>query len=494
MTLARLLRHLISWRLALSVALLGGYWFLPISGQIAILPGASYQAPAWPRIEVSPGSPRPGQEITVQVSDVSPWVHVALTVDGQPARWGGAGGGGGTWTWQWTYTVPAGAAADAERTVAFYRDCDRGCVEQGRLTLDPGQGAPSGTEMKLGLVFSDPARDWHGRRGWDVELTYAREGEGQSYWGVDALAGRVSQAAAKGLRVLVRVDYDRAQSLPPNGDEQALAEYLGYLRRLARDERLAGVYGYVVGSGYNALDANTRARERPVSPAWYARLFNGAGLEPARADNAVQTVRAENPRARLLVGPVRPWLADQNGELRYRLNTPWLNYFNTLVALLDEGARAKAAAGQAQVAPDGFALQAPGRPEAPELAGRPAAEEPLLDLPRASWGGAQAGFRVYRDWLEVINTYPTTRGLPGYLTASNTFAPDGGRPPAENYPTAWLGAALRAVEAEPQIQALIWFMDGPLEDAQWDAFSLAKGLGRLQEAAAEFDALLRGER
>lgn len=489
-----LLRHLLSWRAALSVAILGGYWLLPISGQIAILPGSAYEAPAWPRIEVSPASPRPGQEISVQVTDVSPWVHVALTVDGQVARFGGAGGSGGTWTWQWTYSLPTGVSGDTARTLAFYRDCDRGCVERGRLNLVPVVAPAVGSTTKLGVVFADPAREWHGRGGWDVELTYAREGDGQSHWGANALAGRVSRAVAQGLRVLVRVDYDRDQSLPPTGDEQALAAYLAYLRRLARDERLAGVRGYIVGSGYNAADANVQAREKAVTPAWYARLFNGYGEDLARADNAVQTIHGENPRARVLVGPARPWLADQGGEIRHVSDAPWLNYFNTLVAYLDEVARAKAAIGSGRAAPDGFALQAPGRPEVPELAGRDPAEEPLLDLPRAAWGGAQAGFRVYRDWLAVVNAYPTTRGLPAYLTASNTYTPDGGVVPAENYPAGWLSAALRVIDEEPQAEALIWFIDGPLDDAQWDGFSLAKGKGRLAEAAAEFDALLRGER
>jgi hypothetical protein len=327
-----------------------------------------------------------------------------------------------------------------------------------------------------------------------VELTYARESDAQSYWSIDALAGRVIHASGQGLRVLVRVDYDRGQSLPPEGDGQALAEYLDYLRRLARDERLLGVHGFIIGSGYNALDANAEAHGQPVTPEWYARLFNGFGEDPARADNAVQAIRAENPRTRVLVGPVRPWVTDQGGVRGHSTGAPWLDYFNSLVAALDVGARAKTAGGVAQASPDGFALHAPGHPEASELAGRDPSQEPMLDLPRVAWGGAQAGFRVYRDWLAIVNAYPTTRGLPAYLTASNTFSPSGGMPPAENYPTGWLTSALRAVEAEPQVQALVWFIDGPLEDAQWDGFSLAKGVGRLSAAAAEFDSLLRGGR
>ena len=61
-------------------------------------------------------------------------------------------------------------------------------------------------------------------------------------WSIDQLAARVHRLRRQGLRVLVRVDYDRGQSVPPAGDELALAEYLGYLRRLARDGdgRVAG--------------------------------------------------------------------------------------------------------------------------------------------------------------------------------------------------------------------------------------------------------------
>ncbi|MDA8186680.1 MAG: hypothetical protein M0T85_00870 [Dehalococcoidales bacterium] len=134
------------------------------------------------------------------------------------------------------------------------------------------------------------------------------------------------------------------------------------------------------------------------------------------------------------------------------------------VAALDEGTRAKATAGTSLAAPDGFAIQAPGRPNALELAGRGGAEEPRLDLRRAAWEEAQIGFRVYQDWLGIINGYKTTRGLPVYITSANTFAPDDGTPPAQNYPRGWLTAALEVIDQEPQVQALAWFIDGPLGD------------------------------
>ena len=52
-------------------------------------------------------------------------------------------------------------------------------------------------------------------------------------------------------------------------------------------------------------------------------------------------------------------------------------------------------------------------------------------------------------------------------------------------------SALREVEAEPQIEALCWFLDADRSgDARWDWFSLAQGSGRMTYVAEEFDVLL----
>ncbi len=477
------------WRPALLlIGLLGGYWLLPIRGQVMIIPGSATPAMLWPHMRLEPPAPRPGEMATLWVTDIAPWAHVLLTVDGRPLPLRDSrANAGGTWTWRWTFTISEGS------TLIFYHSCHTGCIERGRMTLgrtppvQPRRGLPT----KLGVVFASPKRDWHGRSGWDVELTYARLAD-HEYWGVDGLAARVQRANAQGLRVLVRVDYAQGQSLPPAGDYLALSEYLQYLQRLARDDRLRDVYGYIIGSGYNALDSNTLAPERPVTPAWYARVFNGYGEAPTHTDNAVQIIRAENPQARVLVGPVRPWNTDQDGERRYEIDVPWLNYMNTLVALLDESARAKAAIGIPLAAPDGFAVNAPGRPGMAEQEGYSGADEPRIELHRAEWGKAQAGFRIYRDWLAIINAYPTTHGLPIYITAANTFAPDEGTVPAQNYVRGWLTTALEVIEREPQVQALCWFIDEDLSgDPRWNWFSLTLHPGRLIDAAEEFDALLR---
>ena len=476
------------WPLLVIALLLGGYWLLPIRGRVAVLPGGEADLP-WPHLRLVAGVGGVDGAAQVIVTDNTPWSEVRLTVAGQPAAfvdWQAQPGG----VWRWTWREPAAVAPGSP--IVFYRDCATGCRERGRLAAGGQAAAPvaAGLPTKLGVAFADPARDWRGRSGWIVDLTYARPPE-DTYWGVDQLAARVYAAQIAGQRVLVRVDYDRGQSLPPADDELALAEYLAYLRRLARDDRLVGVYGYIVGSGFNALDANSQAPARPVTPAWYARLFNGYGEDARHTDNAVQTIRAENARVRVLAGPVRPWIRDQGGDGGAAGQAPWLDYMRDLVAHLDAAAQAKAAAGIALAAPDGFALQAPGRPDAVELTDGERGQEPGRDLIRSAWSGAQAGFRVYRDWLAIINAYATTRGLPAYITATNTYAPDDRTPPAQNYPSGWLSAALAEINGQPQVLALCWFMDGPLGDTQWDWFSLARRQGRMIYAAEEFDALLR---
>ncbi len=487
--LARRWRWLLAGLLILGLA---GYWLLPIRGTVLLLPENWRESSPWPRISVDPPGAKPGQRATLAVSDTSPWVHVKLTVAGSQADFirYESSEAAGYWTWYWSFVVPTGSGY----TAVFYHSCDTGCVERGRVSLGALPRAeaapPARVPTKLGVVFANPARDWHNRAAWDVELTYAQQA-GDAYWGVDALTGRVQAAITNGLRVLVRVDYDKGQSLPPNGDYLALDAYLQYLRRLARDARLDGVYGYIIGSGYNALDANTLVPAQVVTPAWYARVFNGYEAAPSHQDNVVSVVREENPAARVLVGPVRPWISDQDGERDYSIDMPWLNYFNTLAAALDASASARDKAGIPLAAPDGFALQAPAALDAPELGGASGASEPSLDLHRAAWKGARIGFGVYRDWQDIVNAYPYLRGLPLYLTSANTYLPGSETNPAQNYPRGWLTAALAQANAEPQIQALCWYLDVAPPDRQWEFFSLTDPRGLLVEAADEFDQLLR---
>jgi hypothetical protein len=475
------------WWALLAGVLLGGYWLLPISGRIVIESGDP-GAETWPQWDLV-RSGEPAYPIALEVTDIRPWTHVVLSVNGRsvpPYEWQEHAQNRWTWTWKLDGIDPNSAAE-----YVLYHDCNTGCIERARfLASEPDVPAlEAQLPTKLGVVFAAPDRDWHGRSGWTVELTYALLAEDE-FWGIDDLALRVQQAADKGLRVLVRVDYAQGQSIPPDGEQLALSTYLAYLRRLARDARLQDVHGYLLGSGYNSAEGNALAPDHPVTPGWYARMLNGHGEAPSRTDNAVQIIRAENPQARVLVGPVRPWSTDQSGARPYRIDAPWLNYMNTLVAALDDSTKAKLAEGAALVAPDGFALHTPGWVDAPALSDRNRAQEPQKDLGRAPWNEAQAGFRVYRDWMSVINEYPSTRGLPIYITSTNTFA-HGSAPPAENYPPGWLTSAYVEIRDEPQVQALCWFIDQDRSGSQnWDPFSLAERSGKMLDAAQEFDRLL----
>ncbi len=471
---------------AIVIGLSGALWLLPIQGQVVVTSGSAEQAMAFPQVRIE----RKAHTTNLFITDNAAWSNVGVTFNGTfypAADWQTNPNGIVTWRWEF-------APNDSNGDFVFYHSCQAGCLERTRFALGKTnstvQASPS-NPTKLCVVSANPGRDWRGRSGWDGEMTYATLAEDKAS-GIDELARHVYHANAQKLRVLVRVDYAPGQTLPPANDNVALSQYLNYVRRLARDARLRSVYGYIIGSGFNDPASNSLASNAPLTPQWYARVFNGYGEAAARTDNVIQVMRQENPQARVLVGPVRPFTREQDGANKYAIDAPWLNYMNTLVARLDESARAKTLAGFGLPVPDGFAVNAPGRPNAPELQGRAPADEPRVDLKRAAWNGAQAGFRVYRDWLDLINAYPTTRGLPVYINATNTFAPDEGIVPAQNYPRGWLTSAYEVINAEPQVQALCWFLDEDNSaDGRWDAYSLTKGIGRMYDAAKEFEELLK---
>ncbi|HRA64821.1 MAG TPA: hypothetical protein PL187_02300 [Caldilinea sp.] len=434
--------------------------------------------------------------MTVVVTDRQPWSHVLLTVNGEPALLQGWEEQPllNTWTWSWNFAMPASASPE----VLFYVDCLTGCRTRGRLVLAASEqevveAADDLRATKLCTVMADPERNWHNRSGWVVDITYMKLADDRqdSYWSVDALAARVAAAARQGLRVLARKLDAHQQTLPPAQDYIALSDYLAFVRRLATDERLRTIDAFIVGSGPNANSSNQLAPDRLISPEWYARVFNGYGEPVDHQDNVVQTLRAVWPSANVLVGAVRPWIDDQNRARVAPIDAPWLNYMNTLVWAIDQSMINKSTAGYGNAGPDGFALHAPGRPDAPQFDPNQPANEPWLDFPRPDWNGAQAGFRVFQDWLAIVNAYPSTHGLPGYISATNTFADSASSPPAQNYPPGWLTSALAVVNQEPQLRALCWFLDLVPGDDQWDAFSLARHPGQLLYAAEEFDDLLQ---
>lgn len=475
------------WTIAIAVFFAIAIILLPINGRVVITTADLPESDVWPRFGLEPSDQHDGEQYWITVHDIHPWSYVLLmSAAGPLARDETWATGNGPWRWRWL--VPDDAAL--QRPLVFYHSCESGCRERGRTSFaaNEPQPEPNRVATKLGLVFPSPTRDWHGRAGWAVELTYLMHQEDQDF-SVDGLATRVASHTAQGLRVIVRIAYAREQSLPPVGDEVAMRDYLEYCRRLARDERLRDVFAYVIGSGLNNPNENRLSRSGPLTPAWYARLFNGYGLPASRHDNVVETMRTHRATVRLLVGPVTPWLTTIDGEIPSELDQPWLNFFHTTLTYLATSAETKSRAGIPGVAPDGFALHVPGRLDAMPRS-LPAAQEPITDLAHPEWGKAQAGFRVYKDWLTTINLQPLFHGLPAYITATNTYAPGESGLPAQNYAPGWLTKAFDEVLAEPQIQAFCWFVDEPLGGV-WTEFSLQNPVGRMHDAAAEFERLLQ---
>ncbi len=465
----------------------------PFERQVVIVPRDWQTGQAYPRFQLLTPGARTGERARIAATDTVPWAYLKLEVNGRSAQLQSTEPDlqTGTWTWVWEYTVPEAVGY----SVSLFFDCHTGCQERARVffgqqTTAPSRPASTLRPTKLGLAFTSPERDWHGRSGWALELAYALSAE-QDYWGVDDLSERVRFWVDRGQRVLVRVDYAQGQPLPPRDDQRALDEYLSYLRRLARDVRLQGVYGYVIGAGLNLPGSGEDALARAATPDWSARIINGFGLQPARTDHAVGVVRAENSQAHVIVGTVRPWVEGLDGAQVVNARAPWLNYFNTLAAHLEYAALEKQAAGLSDATPDGFALAASGRIATAVAMGRTPSEEPIMDMATPAWGGAQAGFQVYRDWMTVLRGYPTLASQPLYLTAVNTFVPDGTETPADNYPAGWLSTALVEIETQSQVAALIWFSDTSPTDAQWQYFALTFPKGNLVDAAREFEQLLQ---
>jgi len=502
------------------VALILIIWFLPLQGTVLVSNQRLDPRATFPQYLFDPATPRPGEEVLVTITDNVPWTHVSLTVNDEPAHFVQTQALPLRQLWSWTWRIQSAPHVGEQDTdepvqtvLAFYRDCNSGCRLRDQRALEPYVTAsqalpqPMGTPTKLCVAFPDPNRNWHGRSGWVTDLTYAQSET--SYWQIDALAQRVQQNRANSHRVLLRVDYAPDQSLPPTNDDEALALYLAHLQQLVRDQRLSSVYGYIIGASFNTPDSNLLSPENPTTPAWYAQLLNG----PQTADlpnNVIRIVRANSSTARVLVGAVRPWTTTQNGEHPYKPDAPWLNYMNSLVKQLDENSVQNLSAGIPLTTPDGFALNVPGRPDLLDNEEIPRASEPTLAMPQAAWDGAQAGFQVYREWLAIINSYPTTRGKPAFITATNTFAPDNtvsestvsdnavpdntaleARLPAQNYPSGWLTNALNVINQEPQIESLCWFLDRIPGDQRWQGFSLAQQQSRMKDAAQEFDQLLQ---
>lgn len=476
------------WLVTLFCIIIIGIVLLPIPAKMMLINPENHTSMLWPKMELKPENPKPGETVELIIYDVIPWIHVIITLDGityEPFEYESKEDA--LYTWKWRFVLPEGEGHE----IVFYHNSDTGAIERAR-TMIGGKTKKEKSEhflpTKLGVFLANPQRDWYGRSGWNLELTYVKKDK-DKYWCVNDLAHRVSESAEKGLRVLVRIDYDTGHSIPRKNDKLALSEYLAFLRRLARDQRLKDVYAYIIGSGYNKCTIEDKQEKKNITPGWYARVLIGFKEKPSHTDNVIQVMKAEDPCVRIFVGPLTPWISDQTGNRVYPLDTPWLNYMNTLVWAIHKTTIEKSDNGISMVLPDGFAIPCPGRPGA--FDNNNAYKEPTLDLRLSQWHGAQGGFRIFEDWMNIINSYHTTKGLPLFIVTTNTFCIDEGIPPAQNYPAGWLATALDVINKEPQIKGMVWFLDYFPHGTAWEYFSLTRKKGNMLYASEDFESLLQ---
>ncbi|RIK16023.1 MAG: hypothetical protein DCC52_18090 [Chloroflexi bacterium] len=167
-------------KIALSLdAAEGAFWvngdsFLPIQGQVYVTTGNGEPAIVFPQTRIEPRA----NATNVFITDNVAWSNVGIAVNGKlyPASdW--QANSNGIVTWRWELAPNAALQSSAlNGDLIFYHSCQTGCVERTRLGLGKTNATVQASQWnptKLGVVFANPKRDWRGRSGWDVEMTYS---------------------------------------------------------------------------------------------------------------------------------------------------------------------------------------------------------------------------------------------------------------------------------------------------------------------------------
>ncbi len=354
---------------------------------------------------------------------------------------------------------------------------------------------PEVSPIPLGSIVGAQWYNLAGTRGtsggWNVELLFATGIDQANDPNGRAAVGRRAGVArgALGLRVLVRVDHAPGQSLPPPGDDAGRTAYVRFLEGICQDVTYReNVFGYIIGNEFNLASENqrlNRAAGERLTPDWYARMFNGFGVDAADVGNAHAFIKTHQPAAWVLVGAIAPWSGESDGDAgaRWIIDEPWLNYFHAACR------RIFGAASASQRWPDGFAIHAYGRTGLP---GSPSftANEPHTDVPFGG-RGAQGGFRVYRDWCAIIDAAGFAPNLPVFVTETNTLT---GNPSSQSYPSGWYVEALQELQtAGPRFHALCWFVDND-PSGGWPGERLTNPTGNCVQASQDFDAAIASGR
>lgn len=320
------------------------------------------------------------------------------------------------------------------------------------------------------------------KNGWDVQLVYATNPS--SGYDITTVGGRVQASIQAGRRVLVRVDYagpdpttGTSQSVPP--DDASRTAYMSFLKSLSQSGLYQNVSGYIIGNEYNRSAESSGGT--PVAPGWYARVFNGYGVDPSDTGNAHQVIHTYQAGAWVLVGPVGPYVPDADSpSTPWTVPAPWLDYFNGVCTYVYHGAAAKG------IGVDGFALHAYGRPDQVPPGVSPS-NEPSTNIAHffPGYPDAEAGFRVYQQWQEIVDQYNSAVNL--WVTETNT---DTDYPSAQSYPSGWFLNALSELHnASLRYVALCWFVDQHL-GGPWGQDALTDPQGNCVQANSDFNTAL----
>jgi hypothetical protein len=348
-------------------------------------------------------------------------------------------------------------------------------------------------ESIIGAQWTNNSRNWTGpggaKSGSDIQLVYATGIiQATDPNGTTQVGSRVHGSVSAGRNVFVRVDYAPGQSIPPSGNDSARTSYVTFLQSLCGNSSFSRVFGRIIGNEFNTSIENQTGPA--VTPTWYARVFNGYNAPVGDTGNAVQFIKAVQPGAQVLVGPVGPWNPDQGSDdgSQYSINMAWLNYFNELCRKIYSGASAKG------LSVDGFAIHAYGRPGAinPNTGQPYGSSEPHNDIQGGGWApGAWAGFTVYKNWRDIINQLSTV--VPIWITETNTHT-DTDAPSSQSYPSDWYIQALAEISgAGKRFQSVCWFVDqntGGSPTSPWVNDSLTVGNGNCSQASADFNTAL----
>ncbi|MFN0072845.1 MAG: hypothetical protein ACKVVP_15275 [Chloroflexota bacterium] len=351
-----------------------------------------------------------------------------------------------------------------------------------------------------GATWVDNSRPWitRNKTGTDVWHVYMHPPAPPAGGSADNFANvrdniSMSRQSTPKQNVLLRVDYAEGQSLPWNATTRG--EYLGFLQQICADPIFReNLLGFIIGNECNSQDEN-RQSGGTMNPDEWARTYNGYGSGASATDNAFQVIRAALPDARVLVGAVAPYNPQADGSPAFAIPVPWLNYFNQLCLRVTQR---MTQAGLS--APDGFALHAYGR-VGDDGTANGGSQEPHRSVPSPVPypASAEYGFRVYRQWLAVMDGYPLLQLAPVWITETNTFTTTHCDQSYPMNPPGWYFEAVKEiydfnhdpfVSVQNRIKSVCWFVDRNF-DGNWglDAIS-GHTMGRLGAASNDFNSVL----